>query len=57
MDIFISGLKYLLIKNFPRQALHAYILGFLHPRTKKYVEYKTELPEDMSQLLQFLLKY
>ena len=52
-----NDLKYLLVKNFPRQALHAHILGFLHPRTKKYVEYKTEMPEDMSKLLQFLLKY
>ena len=27
------------------QCLHAYLLGFIHPTTKKYMEFKSELPE------------
>lgn len=27
------------------QMLHAYKIGFIHPSTKKYVEYKTNIPE------------
>ncbi len=27
------------------QALHAKVLGFVHPKTKEYVEFETELPE------------
>ena len=49
--------KYLFLRNFQRQALHAYILGFVHPTTKKYVEFKSELPEDMLKLLEFVVKY
>ena len=49
--------KYLFLKNFQRQALHAYVLGFVHPTTKKYVEFKSELPEDMLKLLEFVVKY
>ena len=49
--------KFLLLKNFQRQALHAYVLGFIHPTTKKYVEFKYEMPEDMLKLLEFVVKY
>ena len=49
--------RFLLLKNFERQALHAHILGFIHPTTKKYIEFKSKLPEDMSNLLDFLVKY
>jgi len=49
--------NYLFLRNFQRQALHAYILGFVHPTTKKYVEFKSELPEDMLKLLEFVVKY
>ncbi len=49
--------RFLLLKNFSRQALHAHILGFIHPSTKKYMEFKSKLPEDMSNLLEFLVKY
>jgi 23S rRNA pseudouridine1911/1915/1917 synthase len=34
-----------------RQALHAQTLGFIHPQTKEFMNFETELPEDMSQLL------
>jgi 23S rRNA pseudouridine1911/1915/1917 synthase len=34
-----------------RQALHAQTLGFIHPQTKEFMNFETELPDDMSQLL------
>ena len=37
-----------------RQALHALSLGFEQPRTKKWVQLTSELPEDMQELLNFL---
>jgi len=39
-----------------RQALHAARLGFNHPRTRKYVEFSSPLPEDMEKLLLYLEK-
>ena len=35
----------------PRQALHAKTLGFVHPSTGKYVEFNSELPEDMTKTI------
>ena len=35
----------------PRHALHARSLGFLHPRTGEFMKFETDLPEDMSELL------
>ncbi len=49
--------KFLILKNFPRQALHATHLGFFHPSLKKNMEFNTKLPEDMANLLDLLLKY
>ena len=49
--------KFLFLKNFKRQALHACSLGFIHPTTEKYVEFKSELPEDILKLLEFVVKY
>ena len=37
-----------------RQALHALTLGFEQPRTKKWIQLTSELPEDMQGLLRFL---
>ncbi|MEO0079672.1 MAG: RluA family pseudouridine synthase [candidate division WOR-3 bacterium] len=37
-----------------RQALHAIRLGFIHPRTRQYMEFTSALPEDMEKLLLFL---
>ncbi|MFA6676006.1 MAG: RluA family pseudouridine synthase [Bacteroidales bacterium] len=31
----------------PRQALHAKTLGFVHPKTKKYIKVESEIPSDM----------
>ena len=35
----------------PRQALHAHSLGFIHPRTGEEIMLKSELPTDMSTLI------
>ena len=39
------------VNTFPRQALHAKSLGFVHPRSKKFMQFDSELPTDMSELL------
>ena len=49
--------KFLFIKNFHRQALHAYTIGFTHPRSKKMLKFKSELPNDILKLLEFISKY
>lgn len=36
----------------PRQALHAYSIGFEHPITHKFLRFTADEPEDMQQLLQ-----
>ena len=41
-------------RAFPRQALHAATLGFVHPVTGGALEFAAELPDDMAQLLQDL---
>ena len=33
------------------QYLHAYILGFNHPRTGKYLEFKTDIPEYFKEFI------
>lgn len=43
-----------LVKGLGRQALHAKTLGFVHPASGAYLEFDTELPEDMAQLLNYL---
>jgi len=35
----------------PRQALHAQTLGFIHPTTKKYLEFEAPLPADFDAVL------
>jgi 23S rRNA pseudouridine1911/1915/1917 synthase len=40
--------------NIARPALHAKTLGFVHPVTKKYVEFTSELPGDMLKLIEEL---
>jgi 23S rRNA pseudouridine1911/1915/1917 synthase len=37
--------------NFPRQALHAVALQFIHPRTGKVKKFISKLPRDMKKLL------
>jgi 23S rRNA pseudouridine1911/1915/1917 synthase len=35
---------------FPRQALHAAVLGFSHPRTGKGLRWESPLPPDLMKL-------
>ena len=39
------------INNFPRQALHAATLGFEHPRSKQWLQFSSEIPADMNEIL------
>lgn len=38
-------------KVLPRQALHAKTLGFVHPVSKEFMSFNTELPEDMKECI------
>ncbi len=40
--------------NLQGQVLHAGKLGFIHPRTKEYIEFNSELPEYFQKLLNIL---
>ncbi len=39
-------------KIIPRQALHAKTLGFIHPTTKKFIQFDSELPDDFKELME-----
>lgn len=41
----------------PRHALHAKSLGFIHPTTGEFMQFDTDLPEDMQNLLEKWEKY
>jgi len=41
---------------FPRQALHAAVLGFAHPRTRKKLRWESPLPPDLVELSSALSK-
>ena len=47
--------KFMILKNFERQALHAYHLGFDHPSSKKRMNFDIEIPEDFKHLIELLL--
>ncbi|MEM9426500.1 MAG: RluA family pseudouridine synthase [Pseudomonadota bacterium] len=38
-------------RDFPRQALHAEVLGFTHPVTGQDMQFESEVPQDFSKLL------
>ena len=38
------------VRDFPRQALHAGLLGFVHPSTKKQLIFEVPMPPDMQEL-------
>jgi 23S rRNA pseudouridine1911/1915/1917 synthase len=42
------------LRNFPRQALHAQALEFEHPATRDWMEFETDLPDDLVNLLKVL---
>jgi len=39
-------------KILPRQALHAKTLGFEHPKTKEFIRFDSELPQDMQNIIE-----
>jgi len=39
-----------------RQALHAKSLGFIHPKTKKFINFDSKLPQDFKKILDLLNK-
>ncbi|MBQ8436226.1 MAG: RluA family pseudouridine synthase, partial [Alphaproteobacteria bacterium] len=45
------------ILSFPRQALHATTLGFVHPVTNKKMSFSSEFPQDFADLLSVLRMY
>lgn len=44
-------------KILPRQALHAKTLGFTHPRTKEFMEFDSDLPDDFKTCIDKWEKY
>lgn len=44
-------------KILPRQALHAKTLGFTHPSTGEYMRFESELPDDMTQVIEKWKRY
>ncbi len=46
-----KGYKEMPAISMKRQALHAYKIGFMHPKTGKQMCFETSLPEDMQQAL------
>lgn len=40
------------VQNFHRQALHAWLLAFVHPATDELMRFEAPLPEDMKHLLE-----
>ena len=59
-DLILKGTTFTKYKQFidncfkilPRQALHAKTLGFIHPTTKEYMRFDTELPQDMKDCIE-----
>lgn len=59
-DYIVKGTVYTKYKQFvencfsllPRHALHAKLLGFVHPSTKKEMIFERDLPDDMTQVLE-----
>lgn len=45
-----------LIRDLGRQALHAQVLGFVHPGTGEYLEFSAPVPEDMDRIIEYLEK-
>lgn len=64
-DKIVKGTVYTKYKQFvencfaicPRQALHAKTLGFIHPSTGEEMNFDTELPPDMEQVIEKWRKY
>ena len=58
-DKILKGTVYTKYKQFvdncfsllPRQALHAKTLGFIHPKTKEKLSFNSDIPKDMSSVI------
>ncbi|MDZ7291060.1 MAG: RluA family pseudouridine synthase [candidate division KSB1 bacterium] len=46
-----------LLQRFKRQALHARVLGFVHPVTQQPLHFESELPQDMQELIEALRRH
>ncbi|MDP5215779.1 RluA family pseudouridine synthase [Ruegeria sp. 2205SS24-7] len=42
------------VRDFPRQALHAAVLGFIHPVSGENLRFEAQMPEDMAHLAEAL---
>ncbi|MCL2063623.1 MAG: RluA family pseudouridine synthase [Candidatus Cloacimonetes bacterium] len=49
-------IKMFLTKHLQRQALHAWKIKFIHPRTKKEIYLEADIPEDITKTIEFLKK-
>jgi 23S rRNA pseudouridine1911/1915/1917 synthase len=45
-----------LAKEFPRQMLHAWKLGFHHPRTEKWKSFEAPLPDDFAAAIKVTIE-
>ena len=43
-----------MLTQFPRQALHAQQLGFVHPESQEWLSFAVPMPDDMAALVQLL---
>ncbi|HVI49777.1 MAG TPA: RluA family pseudouridine synthase [Candidatus Sulfotelmatobacter sp.] len=43
-----------ILDHFPRQALHAYLLGFFHPATGERLEFSSDIPRDFMDIIDTL---
>jgi len=39
------------LRAFPRQALHAYLIGFMHPTRQDQVRFESDFPNDLKELI------
>jgi len=42
------------LDDFKRQALHAHLIGFIHPRKQQQLQFKSEIPKDIKSLINVL---
>ena len=42
------------LRQFKRQALHAYAIGLVHPTIQEFIRWEVDLPDEMKQLIQVL---
>lgn len=50
----IAQAAHRLLEKMPRQALHAYLLGFQHPITGEALQFSAPMPADMAEAVEFL---